>query len=235
MIRPEKLSKRDYEKLAYFLEQGQSSDRMSITELHGFLSALIGVPRMVPPSEWFHYVFGQDGVGVETQADYQEIMGLVLSFYNEVSDQLASRKAFTFPMYQDGKLTLHDQIPEVIEKTWCQAYMHAINVESVFCTEDIWLRLFPIVVLSGDQSLIGEEDNEGNTITNDRDHLERYRNGLPEYVLTIYHLWEDARKYAAEHPEPIHREQKIGRNEPCPCKSGKKYKKCCGTEAPTYH
>lgn len=21
---------------------------------------------------------------------------------------------------------------------------------------------------------------------------------------------------------------KIGRNEPCPCKSGKKYKKCCG-------
>jgi hypothetical protein len=22
--------------------------------------------------------------------------------------------------------------------------------------------------------------------------------------------------------------QKVGRNEPCPCKSGKKYKKCCG-------
>jgi SWIM/SEC-C metal-binding protein len=24
-------------------------------------------------------------------------------------------------------------------------------------------------------------------------------------------------------------EKKIGRNEPCPCGSGKKYKKCCGT------
>jgi uncharacterized protein YecA (UPF0149 family) len=23
--------------------------------------------------------------------------------------------------------------------------------------------------------------------------------------------------------------QKVGRNEPCPCGSGKKYKKCCGT------
>jgi len=23
-------------------------------------------------------------------------------------------------------------------------------------------------------------------------------------------------------------EKKVGRNEPCPCKSGKKYKKCCG-------
>ena len=24
------------------------------------------------------------------------------------------------------------------------------------------------------------------------------------------------------------REEKIGRNDPCPCGSGKKYKKCCG-------
>jgi peptide deformylase len=29
--------------------------------------------------------------------------------------------------------------------------------------------------------------------------------------------------------KPIEREsEKIGRNDPCPCKSGKKYKKCCG-------
>ncbi len=30
-------------------------------------------------------------------------------------------------------------------------------------------------------------------------------------------------------PEPIRREEpKVGRNDPCPCGSGKKYKKCCG-------
>lgn len=27
---------------------------------------------------------------------------------------------------------------------------------------------------------------------------------------------------------PVRKEPKIGRNEPCPCGSGKKYKKCCG-------
>ena len=33
-------------------------------------------------------------------------------------------------------------------------------------------------------------------------------------------------------PEPIRRETpKIGRNDPCPCGSGKKYKKCCGKTA----
>lgn len=26
---------------------------------------------------------------------------------------------------------------------------------------------------------------------------------------------------------PIRNEKKVGRNEPCPCGSGKKYKKCC--------
>ena len=29
---------------------------------------------------------------------------------------------------------------------------------------------------------------------------------------------------------PIHNGQKIGRNDPCPCGSGKKYKNCCGKE-----
>ncbi len=29
-------------------------------------------------------------------------------------------------------------------------------------------------------------------------------------------------------PSPVHVEKKVGRNEPCPCGSGKKYKQCCG-------
>ena len=29
-------------------------------------------------------------------------------------------------------------------------------------------------------------------------------------------------------PEPIRKEQTAGRNDPCPCGSGKKFKKCCG-------
>lgn len=30
-------------------------------------------------------------------------------------------------------------------------------------------------------------------------------------------------------PEPVRRaEPKVGRNDPCPCGSGRKFKKCCG-------
>jgi len=31
--------------------------------------------------------------------------------------------------------------------------------------------------------------------------------------------------------QPLHRETRIGRNESCPCGSGKKYKRCCGQES----
>ncbi len=35
----------------------------------------------------------------------------------------------------------------------------------------------------------------------------------------------------AEAPKPVRAGAKIGRNDPCPCGSGKKYKKCCGANA----
>ena len=39
-------------------------------------------------------------------------------------------------------------------------------------------------------------------------------------------------RYAEEGPKkPVRRENKVGRNDPCPCGSGKKYKKCCGRAA----
>ena len=28
--------------------------------------------------------------------------------------------------------------------------------------------------------------------------------------------------------QPVRKGKKVGRNDPCPCGSGKKYKKCCG-------
>jgi preprotein translocase subunit SecA len=35
----------------------------------------------------------------------------------------------------------------------------------------------------------------------------------------------------AEAPKPVRSAAKVGRNDPCPCGSGKKYKKCHGVEA----
>jgi tetratricopeptide (TPR) repeat protein len=50
-----------------------------------------------------------------------------------------------------------------------------------------------------------------------------------EYSDLYKRLWPTraSRIFPAEKTAPV-RVEKVGRNEPCPCGSGKKYKKCCG-------
>jgi preprotein translocase subunit SecA len=42
------------------------------------------------------------------------------------------------------------------------------------------------------------------------------------------HLSENRYEGEEQVKKPVHIEQQLGRNDPCPCGSGKKYKKCCG-------
>ncbi len=52
--------------------------------------------------------------------------------------------------------------------------------------------------------------------------------GLPQWK-KIYSEEELKRLYKEQKESgTIRKEKKIGRNDPCPCGSGKKYKKCCG-------
>ncbi len=51
---------------------------------------------------------------------------------------------------------------------------------------------------------------------------------LAAYVRALKDAFADA---ATGKPKPVKRPgSRIGRNDPCPCGSGKKYKKCCGRE-----
>jgi preprotein translocase subunit SecA len=50
------------------------------------------------------------------------------------------------------------------------------------------------------------------------DREKRHRSGLPG----------DDDEPLPEPVEPISGQDQPGRNDPCPCGSGKKYKKCCG-------
>jgi hypothetical protein len=49
---------------------------------------------------------------------------------------------------------------------------------------------------------------------------------LKEHVLGLVSEWQDFRA-AANAPAALRTVPKVGRNDPCPCGSGKKYKKCC--------
>ena len=57
-------------------------------------------------------------------------------------------------------------------------------------------------------------------------------------LTVIYRFFEPYRRSLVQTPPhvPLRREgPKIGRNEPCPCGSGRKFKHCCASDVPTMH
>lgn len=79
---------------------------------------------------------------------------------------------------------------------------------------------------------------EDTVVTLDIDHEKLYKNMVACKAEWLYTLeqWNDI--FTPEHQKELYKQQKrsttivkgkkIGRNDPCPCGSGKKYKKCCG-------
>ncbi|MDD3141519.1 MAG: SEC-C metal-binding domain-containing protein [Lachnospiraceae bacterium] len=83
-----------------------------------------------------------------------------------------------------------------------------------------------------------EEMEEDTVVSLAFDKEKLYKNMVDAKADWLYELpqWDvifDADKKKALYKEQkasgtIRKEQKVGRNDPCPCGSGKKYKKCCG-------
>lgn len=70
-----------------------------------------------------------------------------------------------------------------------------------------------------------------------QDLIWRIKEMVVSYIFKVQINQDEERSYlgmvqekrASSGPEPVYaRKRKIGRNDPCPCGSGKKYKRCCG-------
>lgn len=66
-------------------------------------------------------------------------------------------------------------------------------------------------------------------VPNRRTHQDSLLNTLEKKL--VFH--KDQSEEAAAKPQPITSEPRAGRNDACPCGSGKKFKKCCGEKAET--
>ena len=56
-----------------------------------------------------------------------------------------------------------------------------------------------------------------------------YKSADYDIHTTDHPVFDDLKKVFSDNPKPVVRKDaKVGRNDPCPCGSGKKFKKCCG-------
>ncbi len=207
------------QRLAGLLDpHAESGTTMRLDEVQGFMMALLSGPDQVSPHIWLPEVLGEEAVFSEQEQT--EIRQLVLDMAADMRAQLAEGKLPELYLY-DGE----DGLPDVY--TWCNAYLYGLDV-----VETDWFEavddenfedlFYPIMALGG---VFDEQEDGAAVLTLSDEELTELESDLPHSLLSIYRYWQ----VLIHKPKTVRREgEKAGRNDPCPCGSGKKYKACCG-------
>ena len=197
-----------------------SGEAMALDELQGFLCAIVSGPELIPPSEWLPAALGES-MRYESEAQAQQVMDLVMRFYNQIVQALNADQGFDFVLYRP------DEAAEYDYETWCLGYLDGVEFSPVAWedagdADEVDELLFPLVALAGElpaQSVRRMKPGELERL------LTACREDFGAIVCGIHQYWLAIRAK----PTTIRRaESKTGRNDPCPCGSGKKFKQCCG-------
>jgi len=201
----------------------------SITRVHGFLTSIVSGP-MVVPSEWIPIVFGdQNDSGWKTIEQARRAMTLIMRFYNEISSDLApGGRRYSILIDRIGDRS----DPLDLADDWCRGYLLGIALR-----EDEWKEAMEDPELSDAflpiLAMASPEKNGLDLLKHPEKH-EKMLDVLPGCTLKIYEWWR--KKLAASmaavsgqmYAGTVRRAApKISPNAPCPCGSGKKYKRRC--------
>jgi yecA family protein len=178
---------------------------LSLTMTHGLMVAVASAPGMVMPSAWIQRVVGDAVFESEKQA--QQVFGTLMRLFNHILDDLNA-----------GKLTILGED----RRKWCVGYVAGVDMDGEWMGNSESLQMIaPITVVAEGRAPRGIDDPEG--------FLQACRDNLESFAIDIHrHFIERRRKEMAVQPARNQVPQ-VGRNTPCPCGSGKKYKRCCGS------
>jgi uncharacterized protein len=199
-----------------------------LDELQAMLCAIASGPELVLPSQWLPAVLG-GSVAYESEAQANEVMTLVIGLYNDIVAALGDEEGLSpilYPVAEDSE--------ELDFSAWADAYIYGSQIGGADWytaagehAEDLSDLLEPFFLLNG--SLREDADKHGErwlTPAEEELAVGRAREALPDLVMDIYRFW-----LALRTPVQTQRREspKVGRNDGCPCGSGKKYKQCCGS------
>ena len=210
------------------LNSDREEEISTVTEAHGFFCAICTAPHVIMPRVWLTF-FHQGGF--KSKDHTVRLTMTLFRFYNQVGRSLENIESFEPLILREGSLISYEEATFEEVGRWCRGYIRGAFLDPLW-TEDVEssASLLPFFVLSGDISVKGEHDKEGNLILDDLPYKEQYRNDdLIYLVKEFYRLWEELRQNGILLPMHFQEESapQPSRNDPCPCGSGKKYKNCC--------
>lgn len=205
---------------------------LSLEALDGFLSALIVGPELVPPGEWQGVVWGPTAPRWESIEEVEEVQNLLLGLWNVITRRV--RQGEDLPDTLQPLIALPEDPlaahPDTLDigRHWAIGFFTGIELRDE--AWERWLNAEPWIDEIADmlESLAsgqvhGAEPGEIAPPVSYRERLEVIA-GIPGMLADLYHF----RIEQLTPREPVRRVATPGRNEPCSCGSGKKYKACCG-------
>lgn len=227
------LSDEDMDELSEFLLSDATSDEtMMLDCLDGYLTAIVISPAMPAASIWLPKVWGpseRDEPSFENYAQVERITGLIMRHMSNLIVSLQQNPDACEPIFDSA---VYPDSPQeyVNADMWAYGFMKGIHLQredwqAVYDDPDMNSLLRPIYLL-GTENLTQEEEALIDTPTQ-REELAKL---IPASIAAIYRFFSPVRRTVTD--PAIRREMpKTGRNEKCPCGSGRKYKKCCGVTA----
>lgn len=229
---------------------------VSVEWLDGFVTALVAGPRAVPSDEWLPAMFGDAFErAFADPVDVQQALGALQARWQAVASQLDAESLFDVPdelrlqplmiSYEDedrralveaGHATA-DEAADLLQTgaLWAEGFLAAL---------DAFAADWPALDTQGDDGLLYDAAlTDVEALTLPAAELTDYlAEAYPGQTISRDELIDaacigvqDLRMYWVDHaPKPAtrHVEPRPGRNDPCPCGSGRKYKKCHGAVAP---
>lgn len=217
-----------------------------VEALDGYLCAVVAAPELIRPSEWLESVWGE-AHAFEDQQTAAELISLVMRLYNEIVERIGDPAAageptedllpqFALPDIDFGDPEAAPDL-DATDKPVGGLWAFGFRLGRELRRED-WERLVDAseelddALLDIDALMLGLDGSEDEPGDDDELPTLGERLVILSTIPRLLHeLYTDAQAHPGALPPavPFRRAApKVGRNDPCPCGSGRKYKACHG-------
>jgi len=210
---------------------------MSLEMLDGFLSAIAVGPEPVAADEWMAKVWGARPPRWESPAESDRVADRLMALWHDVLRRIvmdpeeAGELDSPLIALPDHDEEAADPVEAVDDETgleWAIGFLEGVDLrvdawEALAASEE-WVdeALWCIEALAAGE-WPGPEGEASEGTLDPEERLEIVA-GLPQMLHDLHlHRFEKSVSRI-----PIRKQDEPGRNDPCPCGSGKKYKKCHG-------
>jgi uncharacterized protein len=215
--------------LAFLASPTAPQRSMSLLELDGYLTGVIIAPSLIRPGRWMAGLWIDDEPVCDDPEQIQLVLSAVGVMFNALSTRIeqslrrleTERVCDHRPAFQtdDGKPS-HDIVRRWANGFWRAMQLTPTDWHALGADDRTQVLITPFVgfIDAGKDPAFAPADDID-------DRLDQAAAEIPRAILLLRKIARiRASRTSPVHPTP---RSKIGRNDPCPCGSGKKYKRCC--------